>query len=825
MEENKKPFAVGICDDKIKELLRSEIASANGVKSATKYKPENLQETVKSTVPLSESLSEHIPKQKDQSSKELKCLIRNQKGGLAKKHDSKNGEYMHYFKFLRAKTEEELNSLENLEKTLYEMMQFLDKNNKSPEETYKKLEILWNELNKENTSDDRPGKKESQVLLWKLVLKIAQGVIQVNKETTENKDIFYTSFASGEDFKKRLRNKTRNSAVQKFREIIGNKFEIKPHIEKLIKQTDNLSEEDKKSILDNLKSKQSSIGGENFSLLLTRDAEILSFAETDYVDNYFKTIGQYFSYLEKNISQQGQDQTHNSNLKYLQFLKDSYLNVLKEYCHTMRKSKEANPYIADLLLEPYLLRLELFDGVNEPSALHLLDKWQEQADCINENLKNDHGETFYFVATYEKTKRSSRDNKINKTRVFLTPKSKDATKYGMPTLNKIVEDTENNIDKTLLGLPETEKSFKEEDFRKIAKQNERGIKEKGKSDHIEKDDWRDVWRQAKLKICDDDGDKSNDLNLDNPEHIEKQLKTIIMEASYNTIRRGDEVSVFLDKLDDDQKKVAIQFLHRKIRREFNAIMQSISKGKTDLIKNSGQSCYQLIMYIYGRYFCIEEIKKIFCLELAKFYRDLDNQIIKSPDINENLRTIMNTLFIIVQNSHQMSKDTFYSLRKEKIISEETDKSGELPNIKALDFPDLTENEVIKGMLSEDQNDQILKIKENITCILEQIRNMESFFDLQERLETSENQKEEYISILKEIRSHIITQKKEVRKLHKKLKGNWIKRTFLKKRAKTDTTDESIERLYTYIDKSWKESILPAYLLFGNILLGEKSQKD
>lgn len=326
------------------------------------------------------------------------------------------------------------------------------------------------------------------------------------------------------------------------------------------------------------------------------------------------------------------------------------------------------------------------------------------------------------------------------------------------------------------------------------------------------DDWEDIW---KIKPS----SEIKDLN-----EIEAKLHSIITSTDKSTLTRGDRIASFIEELDEEDKKVAIDFLHKKIKDEFNFIKQKICVGIIDLLRRDGFDFHQMIMtLIYGRYAYTEEIKKIFCVELASFYKDLIKNETLEAKTKENLHAVTNNLFTIAQTDRRMSIDVFANLKKEKIISEEQSGFGELPKPDFDKFPQLNSYPNISESVKDAAvRKEITKTVYKIKRIIEQINDLRAFFKIKEHILMNEDWEQNYISNFKNLKDEFDLQQKKVLELQRKTKETWLKRIFSKKKKETAIeTEKYFNDMLSHIKNLWENTVSPAYILFGNVLLGKK----
>jgi hypothetical protein len=755
------------------------------------------------------------------SSEELKSIIRNHAANAAKRYDSdglRNGSYIHYFRLFRENNETDKKVIDAVNKAAYEITLMLDSEDIDEETKYNEIVRIWSDIN--NQTGDFENDKDMKILLWKLLGPVLKGVLEVNKEKIGENDIFYASFAKEEDFLERIKDKNRNSAVRRFNKETGNTFNRTPRVSTMIKRTSLLSEDEKEKILKSLKSKDTSLGGEKISSYLARDAEILAFAENDHIDEYFETLSRFLEYLQKEIFTQPDESAEKSTTtyinKYIDFLKNTYLAALREYCEEMRRIKEKCPYIADLILEPYLLRIRLVDGVHEPTALHLFNDWRKMLLEIQENAGYGGDTNFSFVETHQKIKQgngTSQKERPDKTMLFIktpatpsiTPKI-DETTLGMPVL-ETVQDTNETVNETVLGMPAVDTNSDQTN----------GYKEKND------DTWSKIWETV-----------NGDSNIDPlgetahampaaPDQIESRLDTILAEAANNTLTRGNKISSYLKELNDTEKEAAVMILTRKMRDEFNLIAEKIKDKQIDLLANEGHDLYQIIlMTVYSMYACVDEMKKHFCFECARFYKELRKNQTLNDQETKNLYLITGTLFGIVQQNNYMDESAFQMLQKDGVICEEEKiKTGKLPDYRKVEFPDINDYETAKASLTDEEIESIENIMKEISKEDEAIRSLESLYYLEADLKTSDSPNQTFAVIMGQKKGKINKLKKRVSEIHKNSRGGWFKRTLFMNKELKEQIDEYFENMLECIENSWKENIMPAYILFGNISLGGK----
>lgn len=747
---------------------------------------------------------------------EIKSIIRNHAQASDKKSegsDFSDGQYMHYFLMLRAKNADDVSSLESISGNLYEITGFLDSCRENPDSVYEKLKTLWEKTVEKAASNlKEEDKKDIQILLWKLISPILQGALQMNKGIIGDKNIFYTTFADGKDFSGRVKNKTRTSASNKFRKNVGGKLDRTPRIARMIKNTNRLSKEDKEKILEGIKTKDASLGGEHLSSLLARDAEILAFSENDHISEYFETIEQYLQYLENEVFDNSSKETPDFSRKYIDFLKNVYLKALRDYCNIMRKIKEKCPYLADLILEPYLLRIDLVDGIHEPTALHLFNDWQKAADIINRNFGYQGEKPFSFTATHQKIKKTngrSSKERADKTILFVqTPESAgkqgsiDETTLGMPVF-QAQEETNNATNETILGIPVIGNSQPDDQ----------------KKDQESGDDWSDIWKIKPKSDIDPFEDTLH--HPSSTRNVENELEMLLSEESLNTVTRNDKISDFIHDLNDNERSLVFNLLHRKIKDGFEMIKYKIFEGQIDLIENEGHDVYQLItMLIYARYACTGEMKKHFSFELAAFYTALINSGILNDQAKKNLNIVVGTLFSIVQNDYRMDQEIFFSLEQNNIIQKGRSRRGSFPGYVSPEFPALNDFPDAANLISDEQKKEILDFQKETAEIIENLVNLQALYNLKGEI-CIDSPPQTYILLFKQIEEKFSSMKRKIEEYGSEIKGGWFNRTFrMRKRVKKDVNDYFVE-LNACIDYAWEEIICPAYLLFGNILLGEK----
>lgn len=269
-----------------------------------------------------------------------------------------SGFYMHFFGKINAKDEnaehETTKFCENLFR-LNEILKTADftKEQKSIEKIADDIYNLWIELGGNN--------KNIKQILWRLFSAIMNGRIEVAKIEQGSKSYYYIYFDNPEKYSAK---KTDQSRIQIFK-ILYTKLGMteikKPDLENLLNQDDRLTDENRNRLTKN---------AEKVAFDLRSDLEIIALSENEMIDDYFKAIHGFFEFFINKTDDPGKKEV------FSYFLKE-YLSYLKTYYEKVRCSASLLPFASDMLLEAYLIKTKMLDGVQEPNLFKLFDPWEK----------------------------------------------------------------------------------------------------------------------------------------------------------------------------------------------------------------------------------------------------------------------------------------------------------------------------------------------------------------------------------------------------------------------------------------------------------------
>lgn len=286
--------------------------------------------------------------------------------------------------------------------------------------------------------------------LWRIVRTVVRGEYEVQKKDINGQTIY--SLAAAENASENLKDAQRQKVSNKLKEKVQSHIIDKP-VPDTGTESLHMTKQDRELFF-------------KIFHYLQSDADALITSEA-----WHPIIGKYFTGITKHLLstikllEVKRNKSSKRKQRYRDFIVhalQTYVKPLLAYCKQMSETpNEANPFATDILFETYLIRNNLLDGPKEPSYEVIENKWQHLYRQMKRYIEEDATMYGIPVATPEQ----------------FGPQVTDELRED--DIQKVRNNAVNAFNTTLMMGTQSE-------------QPEKNITK-------EKDDWAEVWAQAKKK--------------------------------------------------------------------------------------------------------------------------------------------------------------------------------------------------------------------------------------------------------------------------------------------------------------------------------------
>lgn len=231
---------------------------------------------------------------------------------------------------------------------------------------------LWGALTEGLPEDDEDA-PEARMIAWRLFESILRGVVQVDELSTASRTFFCAVLPPREAYHGRLADERRRVLLEDFRFSVGDAYPRRPLLRRVISRSRALPPADRALLVQAVTASRAG-DVEPFSHLLRHHAWILACGQGE-SSVYFEVVDALLDHLLERVFVAAEDDLTRVMRTYLALLRERHLASLRRWCEAMQRARAVTPLLADLLLEPYLLRIGLLDGAEEPGIGAMLRDW------------------------------------------------------------------------------------------------------------------------------------------------------------------------------------------------------------------------------------------------------------------------------------------------------------------------------------------------------------------------------------------------------------------------------------------------------------------
>lgn len=696
------------------------------------------------------------------NNEELKCLVRHNAIQYIPHNGAFSaGPYMHYFQevYTPANSNYENEPYNEFLVTLDKLCS-IDYADTDFEVLYPYIKKLWDELLSQ-ISPERD--RASASILWNVVKPIINGQLNVRKLKLEQKILYFTQFSELNGDSDAKEKKARSEIAKQLKSDIDNLIIKEPKLKKEVR-----------AVLI------------NFYITLLDAARPLSFMEKDYIAKYFTKIDEFIDHLIKNVLR-GQQQ-YEQIVQYLTEFKKDFLPGLQQYCEDMRFAKSTNPFVADLLVEAYLLKRQYLDHIQEPHLLLLLEPWENLQNTLIKQT-NYQGKPFSFRG---KRQKSSLDHTIlvfqerqDLQPLATDPHISDKLLQTVQAIRKLDEDEQKNIIDDLDGimnLPTNLRAEKLNDYLRNLPQEEQIIGKK---------------------------------------HMEKIVKKTIDEMLIN----GNLIDYFI-KISGIEKYFTEKYLQDKLKEKIEGLQGELTEGKINLESQDGIEKFNAEISELKKYLVSASIRKAFLSSWILLYHKMKNRYENSYNLiikvlNEIAETITLPQNLTYEVKFEDQQESINMGEYEAKIPPLTGENG-LDSFKSL--PDLDNFSVLQSYLQkhEEFKNELESLHTFINKWIKSFDfiNFRYFYEIKESIYASKDKQLSYINHCKKLHKEAMSFCTKLRTL--KIRIIDSKRYWKKKLIKD--TDSYFDELEKIINNYWNHCVLSSLVLYGKYEFEESSEE-
>lgn len=283
------------------------------------------------------------------------------------------GVYQTFFSGVRAGDEISRQALYNKLGILVQLSSLLENRALTVQSLRPILLRLWGELTR-GISQEEADRPNARLLPWMLFEALLRGVLRMETFSTAERSFHYAVLVSPEQFQACLKDERRQVLLGDLRFSLGDAFPRRPALGRLLQCATALAPMDRALLVQAIRSRRP---GEvdPFAQLLRHHAFVLAMAEEDLREPYFTLLDELLLHLLTGVLSEVHEEMGMVLRVYLTLLRERHIPALRRWCATVRGSRAGAELFADLLYEPYLLRMGLLAGGREPSILALVQDW------------------------------------------------------------------------------------------------------------------------------------------------------------------------------------------------------------------------------------------------------------------------------------------------------------------------------------------------------------------------------------------------------------------------------------------------------------------